>query len=82
MGCGAKKDKHELLKLIKNKQNIINIDKTGKNEGRGAYICYNVDCLNKCIKNKRAERSLGIKIENEIYEKLRGVILNGRDKFE
>ena len=75
MGCGTKKEKNELLKITKNKQNTINIDKTGKNEGRGAYICYSIDCLNKCIKNKRLERSLGIKIENEIYEKLRGVIL-------
>ncbi|MCL2859089.1 MAG: YlxR family protein [Oscillospiraceae bacterium] len=75
MGCGAKKEKQELLRLTKNKQNAINTDQTGKNEGRGAYICYNVDCLNKCIKNRRLERNLGIKIENEIYEKLKGVIL-------
>jgi len=75
MGCGVKKEKHELLKITKTKQNIINIDETSKNEGRGAYICYNIDCFNKCIKNKRLERSLGMKLENEVYEKLKGVIL-------
>ena len=67
MGCGAKKEKQSLIKLTK-----------GKNHGRGAYICYNEDCLNECIKTKRLERSLGKKIENEIYEELRVVILNRR----
>ena len=76
IGCGAKKEKHELLKITKNKENTIKIDKTGKNEGRGAYICYNTDCLDKCIKTKQLERSLRTKIENKIYDELRGVILD------
>ena len=75
MGCRTKKGKQELLKITKNKQNVINVDKEGKNQGRGAYICYNIDCLDKCIKNKRLERALGSKLENEIYERLREVIL-------
>ena len=44
--------------------------------GRGAYICDNVECLEKLIKSKRLEKVFGIKISDEIYEKLRGVILD------
>ena len=76
MGCNEKKDKKDLIRIVKNKENEISIDKTGKQEGRGAYICNNVECLDKVIKTKRLERTLNCKISNEIYESLRGVILD------
>ena len=44
--------------------------------GRGAYICDNIQCLEKAVKTKRIERALETKIENTIYEKLRGVIID------
>lgn len=75
MGCNEKKEKSELIRIVKNKQNEINIDKIGKMEGRGAYICDKVDCLNKIQKSKRLERVFDMQISEEIYEKLRGVIL-------
>ena len=75
MGCNIKKDKKDLIRIVKNKQNVISVDKTGKQEGRGAYICNDIQCLEKVIKTKRLERALDIKISEEIYENLRGVIL-------
>ena len=60
----------------KNKNDEINIDRTGKLDGRGAYICDNVQCLEKIIKSKRLEKIFDKEISNEIYEKLRGVILD------
>ena len=76
MGCNSKKDKNELIKIVKNKENEIKIDKTGKSPGRGAYICDNIQCLEKVIKNKRLEKSLDIKISDEFYNNLRGVIID------
>ena len=75
MGCNQKKDKKDLIRIVKNKENKINVDRTGKLDGRGAYICDNIECLEKVIKTKRLERALDIKISQEIYESLRGVIL-------
>lgn len=75
MGCNEKKDKRELIRIVLNKNGEISIDKTGKLEGRGAYICNNINCLEKIIKSKRLERAFDRKIEDEIYDKLRGVII-------
>lgn len=75
MGCNEKKEKQQLIRIVKNKQNEIKIDKTGKMEGRGAYICNNVACLDRVKKSKRLEKVLDMKISEEIYEDLRGVIL-------
>ena len=75
MGCNSKKDKKKLIRIIKNKSNEIKVDKTGKLEGRGAYICDNVECLEKLKKSKRLEKVFEQKIDEKIYENLRGVIL-------
>lgn len=77
MGCNAKKDKKDLIRIVKNNKNEILIDKTGKQEGRGAYICNSVQCLEKVIKSKRLERSLDIKISEEIYNNLKKLINGG-----
>lgn len=71
-----KKDKKDLIRIVKNKDGNISIDKTGKANGRGAYICNNVECLEKAIKSKRLEKTFEEKIDNEIYENLRGVIID------
>jgi len=76
MGCNEKKNKTDLIRVVKNSNGEINIDKTGKMQGRGAYICDDIACLEKAIKSKRIERVFESTIENEIYENLRGVILD------
>ncbi len=76
MGCNQKKNKNELIRIVKNKENEITIDKTGKKEGRGAYICDDVKCLEKVMKSKRLEKTFEMEITQEIYESLRGVIID------
>lgn len=76
MGCYKKKEKKQLIRIVKNKMNEINIDRIGKLEGRGAYICDDIECLEKIIKSKRLEKIFDMKISDEIYENLRGVILD------
>ena len=76
MGCNEKKDKKELIRIVKNNKNEISIDRTGKLDGRGAYICDDIKCLEKVIKSKRLEKVFDYKISDEIYENLRGVILD------
>ena len=76
MGCNTKKDKKDLIRIVKNKNDEVSIDKTGKKEGRGAYICDDINCLEKAIKSKRIEKIFDIKISEEIYNDLRGVILD------
>ena len=75
MGCNSRKDKQDLIRIVINKEGEITIDKTGKLSGRGAYICDSLECLEKVIKTKRLERTFEININNEIYENLRGVII-------
>ena len=76
MGCNQKKDKKNFIRIVKNNQNEILVDRTGKKDGRGAYICDDINCLEKVVKSKRLERIFEMSISDEIYESLRGVILD------
>lgn len=70
-GCMEMKPKKELIRVVKNKDNEVSIDLTGKKPGRGAYICKNEECLIKAFKTKRLEKNLEVKISEEIYNKLK-----------
>lgn len=76
MGCNEKKPKKELIRIVKNKEGNISIDRTGKQEGRGAYICDSTACLDKVVKSKRLEKVLECKISEDIYNNLRGVVID------
>ena len=72
--CRTQKNKNELLRIVKNKENIIKVDENGKQPGRGAYICYDMECLEKAQKRKGLEKAIEIKFEDEIYEQMKNVI--------
>ena len=74
MGCNSQKPKKELVRIVKSKDGVIEVDLTGKKNGRGAYICNDKECLNKLIKSKRLERVFEMHISEEIYEEIRNNI--------
>lgn len=71
VGCGEMKPKKELIRILKTEENNFIIDKTGRKNGRGAYICLTRECLEKAIKNRGLERSFKMKISEEVYESLK-----------
>jgi len=76
IGCKAKKDKKDLIRIVKDKEGNIFIDRTGKANGRGAYICDDINCLEQAIKSKSLQKSFEMNITEEVYNKLRGVIID------
>lgn len=70
VGCGEQMTKKELIRVVKNNENQVFVDFKGKANGRGAYICPKVECLKKAEKRDSLSRSLMIKIDREIYDRL------------
>lgn len=79
-GCGQMKEKKQLIRVIKTNTDEILLDDTGRKNGRGAYICKSLECFNKAIKNHGFERSLKVKIPQEIYEQLKEELENIESK--
>lgn len=69
-GCGEKRKKPDLLRVVRAPDGTVSLDFTGKKSGRGAYICKNVSCLKKARKAKRLERNLECEIPDAVYEAL------------
>jgi len=74
-GCQEMKDKRELIRIVRSDDSDeFFIDRTGKKNGRGAYICPHADCLKLAMKHKGLERSFKRKLPAGIYESLRAEI--------
>ncbi|HOJ11984.1 MAG TPA: YlxR family protein [Clostridiales bacterium] len=68
LGCRESKPKKDLIRVVKNKENEISVDLTGKMHGRGAYICRGKLCLEKAIKGKRFEKSFEMTVSPEVFD--------------
>ena len=75
-GCLEMKPKKELIRIVKTPDGNVVVDTTGKQSGRGAYICRNKECLEKSFKTKKLNKSLNTAISDEIYNKLRDEVLD------
>ena len=71
IGCGEMKNKKEMIRVLKTPEDEIVLDATGRKNGRGAYLCFSRECLDKAIKNKGLERSLKTAIPPEVYDALK-----------
>lgn len=69
--CNERKEKRELIRIVKNKDNEVFVDKNGKANGRGAYICDTIECLDKAFKTKAFNKAFKSNIANEIYDSLK-----------
>ena len=76
-GCGEMKPKKELVRVVKTPEDEILIDLTGRKNGRGAYICRDVECLKKARKSKRIEKSFQCSIPDEVYDKMEEELKSG-----
>lgn len=71
VGCQESKSKKELIRIVRESDGGFAIDLQGHMNGRGAYICPCVDCLDQAIRRKGLERSFQMKIPEEVYDNLR-----------
>ena len=67
VGCRQMKPKRELRRVVKSPEGKISLDLTGKQSGRGAYVCRDPGCLKKAIKTKALGRALDAAVPDEIY---------------
>ena len=70
VGCQNSFHKRELIRIVKSEEGIF-VDPTGKKNGRGAYICKKLDCLETAYKRKNLERTFKCKVDENVYQNLR-----------
>ncbi len=71
IGCGLKKDKSDLMRIVRSPEGEFSLDPSGRKNGRGAYICKDPACLEKAEKRKALQRSFKAEVDSRIYQQLR-----------
>ena len=74
VGCREMKPKAQLLRVVKPQDGDAHIDRTGKAQGRGAYVCGQIECLRKARKSRALERALEATIGDAVFEQLEAQI--------
>ncbi|MBQ6864934.1 MAG: YlxR family protein [Clostridia bacterium] len=69
-GCNEMKPKRELVRIVRTPEGTVALDTTGRMNGRGAYVCPDIACLQKARKGKRLEKAFECSIPDEIYDRL------------
>lgn len=82
VGCREMKPKRELLRVVKSPSGDVQIDRIGKAQGRGAYVCKNADCFKKARKSKALERALETAIAEAVFEQLMETIEGEAEREE
>ncbi len=57
-GCGEKRPKRDLVRIVRTPQGKLLVDASGKSPGRGAYLCGNSSCWEKGTEKRNLFRSL------------------------
>ena len=70
IGCGESKEKKQLIRVIRTPEGEILLDRTGRANGRGAYLCNDPACLRTAEKKRSLNRALKTAVPPEIYAAL------------
>lgn len=74
LGCQEMKPKKELLRVVKTPEGVVELDPTGKRNGRGAYLCPNSVCFQTAVKERRFRKAFGVDVDQVIFTHLEGKI--------
>ena len=67
-------EKKDLIRVVRTTSGNVEIDLTGKLNGRGAYLKKDVSVVEKAKISKKLEKHLEVKIPDTIYDELISII--------
>lgn len=71
MSCRGRFPKGELLRVVRSPHGRVEVDPTGKQPGRGAYLCRQEGCWQQLLKKGRLEYTLHHPVSEEDRQRLR-----------
>lgn len=74
VATGEQLPKKELLRIVRTPLGTLEVDVTGRANGRGAYLKKDKAAVDIAKKNKALEKSLEVKIPDEFYDIIKSYI--------
>ena len=79
VACRQMRNKKELVRVVRTPEGAVCLDKTGRANGRGAYVCPSLACLNKAVKARALDRALEVAIDAATLAALQEALADGTD---
>ncbi len=70
IACQKMLSKKEMIRVVRNSEGIVELDPTGKKNGRGAYICGKLEGFEKAKKSRAFDRALKVTLSPDDYHRL------------
>ena len=64
IGCRCQSGKRDLKRIVRCSDGSVRYDATGRQPGRGAYVC-SVDCMNAALKARKLQAALKVSVSSE-----------------
>jgi predicted RNA-binding protein YlxR (DUF448 family) len=70
IACRESKPKRELVRVVRVSDDRVEVDRTGKKNGRGAYFCPAVECWELGRKRRALNHGLSMTVSPENWDEL------------
>ena len=71
VGCNTSSDKRSFVRIVRTPAGHVDLDSTGKANGRGTYVCAQLDCFDTACKRRRFDSTLRVVLKQDDYDRLR-----------
>jgi predicted RNA-binding protein YlxR (DUF448 family) len=77
VACRQVRPRSELLRVVRTPAGSVELDRTGKVAGRGAYVCDDARCLEQALKQRKLARALGTALNADVAGQIRMRVSGG-----
>jgi predicted RNA-binding protein YlxR (DUF448 family) len=70
VACRESKPKRELVRVVRTEDGRVEVDRTGKRNGRGAYLCPAQQCWDAAQKRRALNHALTMTVSPENWDEL------------
>ncbi|MFQ6099253.1 MAG: RNase P modulator RnpM [Armatimonadota bacterium] len=74
VACGASGPKRSLLRVVRSPDGAVSYDPTWKAAGRGAYVCCDLECVEKALRTGALSRSLKVEVPDSVLGQVRQIL--------
>lgn len=82
IGCGTGSDKRTLTRIVRTPEGDVSVDRTGKANGRGAYVCPTIECFDAALRRKRLDPALRVQLMEDDRDRLRREFIEAIEALE
>lgn len=77
VSCRQMRPKRELIRIVRTPEGTVILDRSGRANGRGAYLCDSQDCFRRAVKTRALERALESRLDEDVLQSLQEALHAG-----